>query len=95
MSDGCQNHDRGQEGPRKPKSEPPAHKPSEVIAMRERYPELLSRALEIERRGAETTRQKRGLGGENNYWSDWLAAHDAQEKLFDLEPMHIPCGCSE
>ena len=33
MSDGCQNHDRGQLGPRKPKGEPPV-RPSEIVRLK-------------------------------------------------------------
>lgn len=73
----------------------PASKRGEVLKMRDEQPELLARALEIERR-AQTgaNRQVRGLGGERNLWSTWLAADADQSKLWlDIEPMHAPCGC--
>lgn len=73
----------------------PASKRGEVLRMRDEQPELLERALEIERR-AQTgaNRQVRGLGGERNLWSTWLATDADQSKLWlDIEPMHAPCGC--
>lgn len=70
----------------------PASKRSEVLRLREEYPELLYRALRMEELAQSTVTTKRGLGGERNYWREWLAADDAQFKL-DLEPQHMPCGC--
>ena len=73
----------------------PATKRGEVLRMKEQQPELIERALEIERR-AQTgvNRQVRGLGGERNLWENWLAQDKAQGKFaLDLEPVHLPCGC--
>ena len=57
-------------------------------------PELLARALEIERKAQATITSPRGLGGQNNRWADWLAMDAAQAKLMlDIEPHEIPCGC--
>ena len=71
----------------------PATRPSEVFAMRDNQPELLARALEIERRAQTTNRTKRGLGGANNLWADWLAKDAAQIKIPDIRPVDVPCGC--
>lgn len=70
----------------------PSSKRSEVLRLRDEYPALLERALAMEDRAQATVTTKRGLGGERNYWREWLAADDAQFKL-DLEPQHMPCGC--
>jgi hypothetical protein len=73
----------------------PAMKRGEVLRLRDEQPELLARALEIERR-AQTgaNRQLRGLGGERNLWANWLAMDASQVKLWlDIEPAHAPCGC--
>lgn len=72
----------------------PATKPSEVMAMRDNAPELLTRALEIERRAQTTNRTKRGLGGANHLWADWLKMDAEQLRLLpDINPVDIPCGC--
>jgi hypothetical protein len=50
--------------------------------------------LEIEDAAQLTNTTKRGLGGQNNLWRNWLALDAAQQKLWDdIEPTHIPCGC--
>lgn len=71
----------------------PASRPSEVIALQKNHPELMNRALKIESTAQERHREVIGLGGAANLWSSWLAQDAAQMKLFDLEPMHKPCGC--
>lgn len=69
-------------------------KKREVYHLRDEYPELLARALEIEDAAQTTNTTKRGLGGQNNLWRNWLAMDAAQQKLWDdIEPTHIPCGC--
>lgn len=74
----------------------PAMKRSEVIRLKDEHPELLERALEIERRSQKTNRTNRGLGGEGNKWSDWLAMDAAQAKLLlDIEPNEVPCACMD
>mgnify|MGYP006265029753 CR=1 FL=1 len=72
----------------------PAMKKSEVYRLRDENPELLARALAIESVSQDTVTTKRGLGGQCNLWSDWLAMDDAQAKLMlDIEPHHTPCAC--
>jgi hypothetical protein len=72
----------------------PAMKRSEVLRLKQEHPELLARALEIERKAQATITSPRGLGGQNNRWADWLAMDAAQAKLMlDIEPHEIPCGC--
>ena len=73
----------------------PASKKSEVFRLRDEYPDLLERALTIERLAQSTNRTRHlGLGGERNLWADWLKQDAAQLKMsFDIEPQHIPCGC--
>jgi hypothetical protein len=70
----------------------PASKRSEVLALRKDHPELFAKALEIERRAQATNWTKRGLGGENNLWADWVT-HEDNSPWLDLEPVHVPCGC--
>jgi len=72
----------------------PASKRSEVIAMHDRYPDLIGIALRIEQRAQARNTTYRGLGGEGNLWADWIEMDDAQGKLMlDIEPVHMPCGC--
>jgi hypothetical protein len=72
----------------------PASKRSEVIRLKENHPELLETALNIERLSQARHRQKIGLGGFGNLWSEWLTMDDAQAKLtLDIEPFEVPCGC--
>lgn len=72
----------------------PAMKKREVFQLRETHPDLLERALEIERRAQATNTTTRGLAGEKNLWAAWLEQDERQAKLFDfIEPFHEPCGC--
>ena len=72
----------------------PASKRSEVVALKQHYPHLLNKALEIEANAQKRHRTKIGLGGGNNLWSEWLAMDEAQIKMtLDIEPHEIPCGC--
>ena len=72
----------------------PASRRSEVINLKDYHPELLERALKMEEESRATSKKKLGLGGEGNYWADWVAMDDAQARLFlDIEPMHKPCDC--
>lgn len=72
----------------------PAMKKREVYALRDQYPDLLQRALKIEDAAQLTNTTKRGLGGQNNLWRNWLTMDAAQQKLWDdIEPHHVPCGC--
>ncbi len=73
----------------------PASKRSEVINLRDKHPDLLRAALNIEEEAQKTNRTYRGLGGKKNLWSDWLSLDAAQEKLWlDIEPAHLPCHCT-
>ena len=72
----------------------PASKRSEVLTLGKNYPHLLDKALEIEANAQKRHREKIGLGGQNNLWSEWLKMDEAQAKLFwDIEPVELPCGC--
>lgn len=74
----------------------PASKRSEVIKLRDTYPELLERALKIEANAQGTLRNFNiGLGGKGIRWDNWLAidAEQAKQTWLDLEPVHVPCGC--
>lgn len=87
----------------------PSSKKHEIIELRERYPELLQRALEMERRalaGEGQAPKTTGAGlGRSFGWGAWLrmvddaAAHDAdlvtrQIKLFcDAGVPEMDCGC--
>ena len=74
----------------------PASKRSEVVKLKENHPDLLARALNIEEIAQTRHRTKIGLGGFNNMWADWLAMDEAQAKLMlDIEPHHLPCGCTD
>ncbi len=73
----------------------PAMKRGEILKLKRDNPELLERALAIEKNAV--TRQNRGLGGEGRFWRDMVAADEAQGKLFDWIDTHdaqpVPCGC--
>lgn len=74
----------------------PSSKPSEVLKLRDEAPDLLARALEIERRAQARNTTPRGLGGARNLWSNWLNDSDSQGVfVLDLEPVHVPCGCTD
>jgi hypothetical protein len=60
-------------------------KRSDVVRLKAEHPDLLTRALEIERRSQKTNRTNRGLGGEGNKWADLLALDDAQAKTVARE----------
>ena len=55
----------------------PASKRSEVLRMRDEYPELLARALAMEAAAQKTVTTKRGLGGERNLWAEGLKWEDS------------------
>jgi hypothetical protein len=74
----------------------PSMRPSEVLQLRDQYPQLLATALEIENRAQSGNRTPRGLGGQKQLWANWLANDAAQAKLMlDIEPVHLPCGCMD
>lgn len=68
----------------------PASKKHEVISLSKTHPDLLNRALEMERNARCTT--VKGLG-RNWKWEDLVAVDKAQIDLFDNLPDEVPCGC--
>lgn len=72
-----------------------ARRPSEVLEMRNRYPDHLKRALAMETKAQARHTSEIGLGGSGNFWAQWLANDAAQMKLMlDIEPVHLPCDCT-
>ena len=69
----------------------PAMRRSEILKLQDEEPELLERALEIER-NAET-HTVAGLG-RNWKWADFLRQDNAQGKLW-ADPPSIACGCMD
>ena len=67
----------------------PAMRRSEILKLKDEHPDLLERALEIER-NAETHTVS-GLG-RNWKWADFIRQDDAQGKLW-ADPPDIACGC--
>jgi hypothetical protein len=68
----------------------PAAKKWEVLSLAKTHPDLMERALEMERNAkCETVK---GLG-RNWRWEDLVKADEAQIKLFDDLPDMVPCGC--
>ena len=69
----------------------PSSRPKEIIDLYEKHPDLIERALNIEKNAELTT--IKGLG-RNYSWSDVIRAHQSQMTLpfcgFDL-----PCECTE
>lgn len=76
----------------------PSSKAHEILALRDRYPDLLARALEIERRAlagdgpAPALHSVKGLGRRFS-WAQLLRAHDRQPDLFALTPEECSDGC--
>lgn len=67
--------------PRPPKSACffcPSSKPSEIIDLKEKHPDLYKRAIAIERAGMQTARKVQGLGRRLNW-----------EQLFELTPLEL------
>lgn len=74
----------------------PASKRSEVLRLAKNHPELMKKALEIENAAQARHRTVVGLGGIGNLWVDWLSMDEAQGKLMlDIEPVHMPCHCTD
>jgi hypothetical protein len=69
----------------------PGRKKTEVFELRDKHPELLTRALAIEDAAQETNTTDRGLGGQSSHWRKWLDL--PRPTGLDLEPHHIPCDC--
>lgn len=68
----------------------PASKKWEVLALAKSHPQLLERALEMERNAK--CEVVKGLG-RNWRWEDLVKADSMQMKLFDDLPDEVPCGC--
>ena len=68
----------------------PSMRKAEVIRLAQSHPDLMGRALEMER-AAETRGTIKGLGRSWS-WSELLAADARQQKLF-ADPDGPPCGC--
>jgi hypothetical protein len=71
----------------------PNRKPSEVLALKREHPELLERALEIERRAAPNLKAVKGLGRDRYSWRELSEADDAQAKMFADYEREQPCEC--
>ncbi len=77
----------------------PNTKPHEILALQDRHPDLIERAIAIEdrvrRRNATEREGLRSLSGLGRAWSwkDFVCADDAQQKLFGSVCMGQPCGC--
>jgi len=67
----------------------PASKGPEILALGDRYPHLLKRALELEANAVNRDPEK-GLAGRRK-WSSIVEQDRRQTKLF--EPLEVPCGC--
>jgi hypothetical protein len=68
----------------------PAAKKWEVLSLAKTHPELMERALEMERNAK--CEVVKGLG-RNWRWEDLVKADEAQMKLFEDIADPIPCGC--
>jgi hypothetical protein len=68
----------------------PAAKKWEVLSLAKTHPDLMTRALEMERNAK--CEVVKGLG-RNWRWEDLVKADEAQMKLFDELPDPVPCGC--
>lgn len=76
----------------------PSSKKHEILSLRDLHPDLLERALEIERRamnGEGPAPKFRGKGlGRNFSWADFLKRDESQQKLFsDFGAPEVDCGC--
>jgi hypothetical protein len=69
----------------------PSTSKRELIQMRYRYPELVRRAIVIERGAHEGNTFVKGLGRHFS-WEEFWKADEAQQNLFP-EPPEIPCDC--
>lgn len=68
----------------------PSSKKAEILDLAQRYPDLMVRAIAMEK-NAELTSIK-GLG-RRFAWSDFIASSDAQSDLFSDAGSETPCGC--
>lgn len=69
----------------------PSSRRAEVLALAKSHPELMARALEMERNATAATAIK-GLG-RHWRWADVLTADAAQMRLFPDAGEVLPCGC--
>lgn len=73
----------------------PAMKRGEILRLKEEYPELFERALQIEANAVTT--KNMGLTGRALRWADIATQDDAQGKLWEFldqnDSTDTPCGC--
>lgn len=72
----------------------PASRKGEVLAMKQHYPDLLARAVEMELTAAENLETVKGLGG-RWAWGDLIEADESQQKLFDDNRAERGCMCHD
>lgn len=70
----------------------PAMKPREILQIKACHPDLLERALAIERAAAPHCRGSIVGLGRDWKWEDMIKADESQLKMFDTGPS-IACGC--
>ena len=68
----------------------PSSKKIEILNLRDQYPELLDRALKMEKQANLTSVQ--GLGRSFS-WSDFINNYDKQPDLFSDAGKEMDCGC--
>lgn len=68
----------------------PSSKKREIIELRQKYPDLMKRALAMEENANLTT--VKGLGRSFS-WGEFLDAHDQQMDMFIETKIEEPCGC--
>ena len=75
----------------------PSMKKHEILTLRNNYPVMFARVLEMERRamaGEGQAPQSRGGLGRTFSWRDFIATADAQTGLFsDAGVQEVDCGC--
>jgi hypothetical protein len=72
----------------------PSSKKHEVIQLHKEYPELMTRALRIERVASISNNTMAGLG-RRFAWEDVIRADEDQFKLLQDVPGESPCGCHD
>ena len=70
----------------------PAMRPREILQLKECHPDLLERAVNIERAAAPNCRGSIIGLGRDWKWEDMIKADEAQMKMFYTGPA-IACGC--
>jgi len=70
----------------------PSSKAQEILTLKREHPDLMARALEMEKNAKLDS--IKGLG-RNFAWNDLVYADDQQAKLFDTDwsTAEVPCGC--